>query len=211
MKATCAYCNKSFYAERSSRKYCSNTCRQKAYLNRHHPNKSTNRKTIVDANEVSMGINGVSLVFKWPELLSQVEYYLIYAPDLCVYKRNEWDTIEKSIVSWVNIRVKCLLNQILLLSYRKSVKHETLQLFQTVLLEFIQSEPFLHLPHDYPCQHFILDLYTYLGKILVYVPGPFPNGVKLIISFHCKAKIYGMIYAMGDQVPLKRFSELTFS
>jgi MYND finger len=37
LEVRCARCDKGFRARRSSAKYCSNACRQMAYLDRHKP------------------------------------------------------------------------------------------------------------------------------------------------------------------------------
>lgn len=41
MKKECEYCKKEFKPERATRKYCSDTCKQYAYLKRHGMNQST--------------------------------------------------------------------------------------------------------------------------------------------------------------------------
>jgi hypothetical protein len=37
LEACCARCDKAFWAQRITARYCSNACRQMAYLDRHRP------------------------------------------------------------------------------------------------------------------------------------------------------------------------------
>jgi len=52
LKVRCARCDKGFRARRSSAKYCSNACRQLAYLNRHHPPGAGGPLTLADLDQL---------------------------------------------------------------------------------------------------------------------------------------------------------------
>ena len=53
MIGTCKYCKEEYFMKRTDAKYCSNTCRQKAYLKR---KRKANKRFFTDAEKLAREI-----------------------------------------------------------------------------------------------------------------------------------------------------------
>jgi ribosomal protein S27AE len=51
LEVRCARCGEVFLAQRITRRYCSNACRQMAYLNRHRPPGGGGPVTLADVEQ----------------------------------------------------------------------------------------------------------------------------------------------------------------
>lgn len=212
MEKQCERCGNNFQSKRDTKKFCSETCKQYAYLIRHGLNIP--RLHIVnndnDSNQQLFKMEN-KISFEQPHIIKLIEDYLnkqnhldsmIANPDLY------WNKNDALIIKWGNMRLKCILHNLIRLSYKPKVFPATLSALSEAMTQFVRSNKFRLLPENYPYKFFVKQLTEKMRE----VAGQSINysDVKLPLSQRRKAEFIAILYNLSSLTPLRKFSELTF-
>lgn len=115
---------------------------------------------------------------------------------------------EISTVCWVNERLKCLLHCLLKVSHRAFVNHPTLAALARGFGLLAASQHFRQLPPFYPYDRFIERKAQQLLRVTQEAAAY--KKIKCSMDVEQKIKVLCMLHEIGDSVPLRKFSELTF-
>ena len=222
MKKICTYCKKEFEAKRIDKHYCSSSCRQLNHLQRKavemfgtNTKEEQNVKPLIDTSTEN--------VKTLPEIIIQEKEFkpvqsrfiidvceLLKRRDVehnlyCYMKDNK--TIIKSI-AWVNVRLRCLIEVLLLISERKNLPLNDLIEITNAFICLNKSEQFKKLPENFPYYHLVKDLRDKLKVICIENEHSEEVTLKLnrrlkteLIVYRCELR------TVGSKV---KFSELNF-
>jgi len=215
MKKECLQCQKPFKAIRLSRKYCSDTCKYNAFLQRHGYDPLA--KDTVNNVKVNVSNSTVNVINDKTGKKSQ-SYDEIYSPMLDTiskylneedgFNEQEWNNNYTDTILWVNIRLKCLLNQLLRLCYLRSVTYGTLETLYNAFNSIATSDIIKKLPENAPHIAYIHEL---LEKLNILLHKTTQQGsIKLFIALPTKAKMIAVMSRIGQDIPFKKFSQLQF-
>ena len=115
-----------------------------------------------------------------------------------------WDD-EDPNVEWVNIHLRCVMENIIRLSEYNTIDKETLLRLKDGLNKIVNSYPFNNLPSDYPFIQVTIELAERMNELATNNKS---ENTPLRINFKAKAKLASMCYQMKDNVPLLKFNEL---
>lgn len=196
----CIRCNKPLEGKRNTKKYCSNTCKQYAYLNR-----SFNSVTNLEGMKLSVDISdnavqseeGILLTSKIKQheqieliknkteeaknqekenkdegynyiqvdLLNKAQQVLILSDvkeDYFSDNQKRGGRITQSNVgafAFVLPRIRCLVENLFQLSYKRKVHYKTANAFYKAIEEILRSEQLKQLPGDFPFFEDLCKLY----------------------------------------------------
>ena len=248
MEKQCLRCGKPFTPKRNTKKFCSETCKQYAYLIRHglsiqsfdgiyvndgkkisinNDNKNSIVNDLITVKEKNIPVIDVkikpiakintnvnreeNIVFERPQIIQLIEYHLNHQYHLNTmvgHPDSLWNEKEALLIKWVNMRLKCILHNLIKLSYKEKVFSETICAIAEALSKMVGSTYFKMLPNNYPYKIFIEHL---AGKIQALKKQAFQCGeIKLSLSQEKKAEYIVMLYNLSNLTPLRKFSELAF-
>lgn len=178
----CLHCNKPIESKRNTKKYCSNTCKQYSYLKRNLGEVfPTEIKTIeeirnqdyeTDKKQLSksippIGNSGYKKIR--PKVLSLLEN-----PPFNVERYSEYLSTRIGgkirpenirAFSYVCRRVRCIIENLFLLSYKRKVYFNTIHHLRKALEETLTSDYVKQIPSDFPFSEILFDLYMQLKEL----------------------------------------------
>ncbi|MBW8683526.1 hypothetical protein [Chitinophaga rhizophila] len=227
MTTTCQYCGTPMQALRSTRKYCSDTCKQLAFYKRNglaladaDTNTSTGNEPAVLLEEAKTDANKPDyLVRQQDQPYQQVYSRLLEAVQECLDSNNYtfifenpdqyWGTYGIQPVKWVSLRLRCLLENMLRLSNIPSIPNEALVLLRDSFADMAAAHPYRQLPADYPYTALVKDIIHNLDRIVYNVK---PKGkTRFRLTLKRKAALIACRFTLAAMVPLVKFRELNFS
>src|ERR1035437_7269677 len=204
MEKECVRCGKSFQSKRNTKKFCSETCKQYAYLIRHGLNiqRLTAVNNVNDTKKTQL-IMEEKTTFEQPLIIKLIENYLFNQ-----YGSDTFISQPSLATKWVNIRLKCILHNLIRLSYKPKVFPATLSALSEALEQLTHSIKYKYLPENYPYSFFI-KLLTDKMRIVAEQCIDYSE-IKLPLSQRRKAEFIAVLYNLSSQTPLRKFNELTF-
>lgn len=116
-----------------------------------------------------------------------------------------WDDTSPN-TEWVNVRLRCIAENILRLSEYESIDRESLLRLTDALNKTVNSDAFSRLT-DYPFRSLTMQVAERMNALL---SGNKNNQISLRIDLKTKARLVSMRYQMKENVPLIKFDEMTF-
>lgn len=196
----CLHCNKPIEGKRNTKKYCSNTCKQYAYLNRSFNSSSNleemkldlaisdnavqsekqqlvtikteqheqkelikNKTREIVVQEKDNDIEGYK--YLQIDLLDRIQQAIIFSDVKHNYfseNTNRGGRISQNNVgafAFVLPRIRCLVENLFQLSYKKKVYHKTASTFYKAIEQVLLSEQLKQLPGDFPFFEDLCKLY----------------------------------------------------
>lgn len=228
MIKTCTYCKKEFEAKRIDKHFCSASCRQLNHLQRkavvlfgNVPKEVENVKTDeqnvktypikIEEKIIEKQINDIVNEFKpinskfIKEIVSLLKRRTI-EEDLHSFIRNNKQYFKS--IAWVNVRLRCLIEVLLLVSERKRLPLIDLIEITNAFICLVRSEHFKKLPINFPYYNIVKDLRDKLKIICIENEGIQELPLKLnrrlkieLIVYRCELR------AVASKI---KFSELNF-
>lgn len=228
MIKTCTYCKKEFEAKRIDKHFCSASCRQLNHLQRkavvlfgNVSNEVGNVKTDeqnvktypvkIEEKIIEKQVNDVENEFKQvsskfiKEIISLLKRRSI-EEDLHLFIRNNKQHFKS--IAWVNVRLRCLIEVLLLVSERKRLPLIDLIEITNAFICLIKSEHFKKLPTHFLYYNIAKDLRDKLKVICIENEGVQELPLKLnrrlkieLIVYRCELR------AVASKI---KFSELNF-
>ncbi len=227
MTTTCQYCGTPMQALRSTRKYCSDTCKQLAFYKRNglaladaETNTLTGNEPAVLQAEAKTDVDKPDYMIRQQDQpYQQVYSRLLEAVQECLDSNNYtfvfenpdqyWGTYAIQPVKWVSLRLRCLLENMLRLSNMPSIPNETLVLLRDSFADMVAARPYRQLPADYPYTALVKEIIHNLDRILYNVK---PKGdTRFRLTLNRKASFIACRFTLAAMVPLVKFRELSFS
>lgn len=121
---------------------------------------------------------------------------------------THWEMNDVKNILWVNIRLRCLLVNLVRMSNFSSVDRESFTELTNGFISLYNSQAFQKLPADYPYANLFAELTDWLrdyaGKQRE------TNIVKVILTIKRKALLTAICYELTQNTEKVKFSELTF-
>lgn len=232
MIKTCAYCKEEFDAKRIDKNYCSASCRQLNHLQRKAVElfgvslKAENVKASIDISEQSVKTvlpENLKHEERNPavQLKKEKEYKFMQSKFVeevgTLYKARSIkhthylfsnDKLINKNLTWINIRLRCLIEAVLFISERNSISLADLIELTNAFILLIKSEHFKKLPENYPFKHFAVDFKNKLKRICT----ENEDAEDVPLKLNRKLKIDLIVYRceLRAVVPKIKFSELNF-
>lgn len=196
----CLHCNKPIEGKRNTKKYCNNTCKQYAYLNR-----SFNSSPNLEEMKLDLGISDNVVQSEKQQLVTikteqheQKELIKNKTQEIVIQEKDNdlegykylqidlLDRIQQTIIfsdvkehyfsdntnrggritqnnvgafAFVLPRIRCLVENLFQLSYKKKVYHKTAFTFYKAIEQILLSEQLKQLPGDFPFFEDLCKLY----------------------------------------------------
>ncbi|MFZ5552908.1 MAG: hypothetical protein ACOZCO_07315 [Bacteroidota bacterium] len=176
----CLHCNQPIVSKRKTKKYCSNTCKQYAYLHR-----TTVVPPAIDKNEkVEPIINEDNYDYEEQPVITEPKSgYKKIRPKILSMLDHPPFNLEKYLeyfstriggrirpenfrsFGYVCKRIRCIIENLFMLSYKIKVHFNTVHFLRKALEETLTSDHMKYLPADFPFGELFLDLYKQLGEL----------------------------------------------
>jgi len=148
----CAYCNKPFAVFRKDKRYCSNSCKQMAFLKRQNVKPSID---VLGMDIIKKESNKYKPLIYEDDERGYISVKCKWVNDLYNQFDNrghdEW--LRRHITSqveWISIHYRCLLDSVLTMSNMKAIEWVDLAELTNAFTFLITSDYFKTLPEDYP-------------------------------------------------------------
>lgn len=225
MSTTCHYCGKAMQAQRSTRKYCSDNCKQLSFYKRNGlllAGIDTAEETVLSTSlyEEDVAVMEPKIMKELPKEKEEYQYIdssLITEIENCLscnhldmFQRPQqyWSSYTLPSIKWVSIRLRCLLENLLRLSCVPAVNFETLDALKEAFCDIAASTEFRKLPASYPYANTIKELAQKLtGITKAMKPG---QSTLLRLTLTRKATLIACRFTLAGMVPLEKFRELNF-
>lgn len=227
MIKTCAYCNKEFEARRVDKHFCSASCRQLNHLQKKaitlfgNESKSIEEPKEVIIHQTTPAIEEESVVIKKEktvekqykelesrfvnDIISQLKRRSIEVSIQAYVQNNKAFT--KS-VSWINVRLRCLIEILLLISERKSLPLADLVEITNAFTLLLKSEHLKNISEHYPYYQLIKDLRDKLKNI--YIENEDSDFVQIKLVRRVKIDLIVYRCELRSVASKVKFSELNF-
>ena len=218
---TCEHCNKPFEAKRSTKKYCSNTCRQYAYQKRRpvleesdvssETNMGITEQPIISQRIESSGNKSIALIpgskrseesgyeYFWPDIFTRIEDECCkqtYLDDLYfkpAHLSGKLSPVNASDFSYVCPRIICILENLFFLSYKRRVYYNTIHVLFLALQEVLVSDQLKRMPEPFPFFSDVWKLYKQIKGFDAMLKDN-KEGIKFTLE---KNSIARFIYILG--------------
>ncbi len=220
MEKECARCGKPFQSKRDTKKFCSETCKQYAYLIRHGLDIERLR-TVNNVNDTINVNNNTTanshikteekITFERPLIINLIEDCMNnqhHLDSMIAHPDNYWNSNDALIVKWMNMRLKCILHNLIKLSYKAKVFPATFLALSNALMQLVRSNQYKMLPKNYPYSFFIQQMSEKIKAIAE--QSNYYGEVKLPLSQKKKAEYIVILYNLSNLTPLRKFNELKF-
>ena len=212
MEKQCERCGNTFQSKRDTKKFCSETCKQYAYLIRHGLNIPRLHivSNVNDTNQQHFKMEE-KISFEQPHIIKLIENILNNQRDLDSMIANPdsyWNKSDALAIKWSNMRLKCILHNLIRLSYKPKVFPATLSALSEAMAQFVRSNKYRLLPENYPYKFFIKHLTEKIREVAEQSINY--SEIKLPLSQRKKAEFIAILYNLSALTPLRKFSELTF-
>lgn len=229
MIKTCTYCKKEFEAKRIDKHYCSSSCRQLNHLQRKavemfgtNTKEEQNAKPLIDTSTENVKTDRQNVKTLPDIITSEKEFkpvqsrFIIDVSELlkrrdaehnlyCYMKDNK--TIIKSI-AWVNVRLRCLIEVLLLISERKNLPLNDLIEITNAFICLTKSDQLKKLPDNFPYHHLVKDLRDKLKVICI--ENEHSEEVPLKLNRRLKTELIVYRCELRTVASKVKFSELNF-
>jgi hypothetical protein len=266
MTKNCLYCGNPIVSKRSTKKYCSENCKQLAFYKRtllqlsppstpDYPlpdesgqsddaddfplkEKALNVKQTLNGN-ISFGqldevneneqidttvlpknqpVNAKSFTVN-PHMtyqplessfIAKIVEYTDNSSDMLMFQnpRKYWGLYDLTIVKWVSLRLRCLLESLLKLSNLPAIDYATLITIKDAFTDLVASGNFKRLPSNYPHIEFIKELEQSLAFIVKQYKRC--DDIRFRLTVKRKIEIIAKRFMMADFVPAAKFYDLDF-
>ena len=226
----CLHCNKPIEGKRNTKKYCSNTCKQYAYLNRSFasPTSPSSVSLISNENKTEEPNNETLIVASTNGNNNVTDNYFENNPHLLntpiTHHEDEQQLIEKEEYQYITVdildrirhgyyslstgkeyftgntnrggrfteqnlpafsytvpRVRCIIENLFLLSYKKKVFYKTIKTISKALDEILFSDYLKALPNDFPFFNDLLKLHEQFRPLAKALEGD-KEGIKFTLN-----------------------------
>lgn len=217
----CLHCNKPIEGKRNTKKYCSNTCKQYAYLSRsftptvsfsgiqlsgsNHGNGAQvkeqglliikselheqieltkNKPQEIDIEKKEGEVEGYNYI--QVDLLNKVQQVLILSDCRQDYfsdnqRKGRITQNNMGAFAFVLPRIRCLVENLFQLSYRRKVYYKTSYTFYKAIEQILLSEQLKQLPGDFPFYEDLCKLYEQFGSLSKHLEQE-TEGVKFTLT-----------------------------
>lgn len=126
---------------------------------------------------------------------------------------SHWSVEETKSILWVNVRLRCLLDNLVKLSIRSHTNYETISALANAFIALNNSEAYKSLPNDYPYTNLIAELTDLFRSIALNSLSQKQTSARIPIwmSVKRKSSIVAACHELADSTEKVRFSELNFS
>lgn len=267
MTKNCLYCGNPIVSKRSTKKYCSENCKQLAFYKRTQLQLSPpstpdypllDERTCLndDANDFPLEENalnvkqtvngnisfgqlaegneneriGITLlpnnqpvnvksftvnpqaIYRPVEcsFIAKIVEYTDNSSDMLMFQNPQkyWGLYDLSIVKWVSLRLRCLLENLLKLSSLPAIDYATVTTVKDAFTDLISSGNFKRLPSNYPNTGFIKELEQSLAFIVKQYKRY--DDIRFRLTPKRKVEIIAKRFMMADFVPAAKFYDLDF-
>ena len=250
----CLTCNKSFTPERSTKKYCSDTCKQIAFYQRNTPIQSPlndngslpfagkqeeESSVLMIAATTLQGDQPVPFTIpltvndkKEPDnatennqsLSVNAKYQVVHSPlidaiaeavdgdtELLIMTTNPqhyWQGDTLATVTWISIRLRCLLENLLWLGRHSLIERKTFVHIRNAFSAMLASSNFKRLPLNYPYTNLIKELEQQCNSIAGQHKKK--SSFRLQLTDKRKVQFIATRFLLAAFVPKVKFSDLNF-
>lgn len=228
MIKTCAYCNKEFEAKRVDKHFCSASCRQLNHLQKKaitlfgNDSKTIDEPKVVTISQTAPAIEEEPVVTKKEkavekqykeiqsrfvnDIISQLKRRSIEVSIQAYVQNNK--SLARSI-SWVNVRLRCLIEILLLISERKILPLADLVEITNAFTLLLKSEHLKKIMEHYPYYELIKDLRDKLKHI--YLENEDSDFVQIKLVRRVKIDLIVYRCELRSVASKVKFSELNFN
>ncbi|SIT34264.1 hypothetical protein SAMN05421788_11582 [Filimonas lacunae] len=212
-------------AQRSTRKYCSDNCKQLSFYKRNglllagieSAEETDLLAPLQEQEEAAIVAQPVKESLKDKEEYEHIYSSLINEIDDCLnsghlvmfqHPQQYWSSYTLPTVKWVSIRLRCLLENLIRLSNLPAVNYATLDALKEAFNNILASAEFRKLPASYPYSNTIKEL---AQKITITAKAVTPHqNTRLRLTRARKASLIACRFTLAGMVPLAKFSDLNF-
>lgn len=226
----CLHCNKPIEGKRNTKKYCSNTCKQYAYLNRsfalptnpisvsvslisnENKTEEQNNETLIvvpsngnNASSNDFGINSHLITkpishheykkeiieeeyqYITTDILDRIQhgyYSLTMGKEYFTSNTNRGGRFTEqnlAAFSYTVPRIRCIIENLFLLSYKKKVFYKTIKTINKAIDEILFSDYLKALPNDFPFFNDLLKLHEQFSPFAKALEGD-KEGIKFTLN-----------------------------
>lgn len=222
----CLHCQQTFTPKRKTKKYCSNTCKQYAYLSRNPVYGEIANENIENmGNTISINEpeQKISLIENKPFISHNYEKIRPRILDLMetsftfITSGYFLDYIEENIFpenakAFTNICKKtyCIIENLFFLSYKRKVYCNTIHCLYEALVETLNTEQLKKIPEDFP---FLSDLFEIQQQLkeLLKILRQNKEGIKFSMEINKKAKYTHTLKLLREELGDRPSFRKTFS
>lgn len=123
-----------------------------------------------------------------------------------------WPVEEAKSVLWVNVRLRCLLDNLVNLSLRSHTNYETVSSLANAFIDLSNSEAYKNLPADYPYTNLIAELTEMLRSVALecYSQKKAIEKIPIWMSVKRKSSIIAACTELANSTEKVKFSQLSF-
>lgn len=228
----CLHCHKPIEGKRSTKKYCSSTCKQYAYLNRNFsiPNE---QKFIPDSNIKPQILENSEIVLKneyqknlqqvikeeneyqyiTPEILDKIQHGYISLNIGKNYFSNNASNGGRitndnfAAFSYFVPRLRCIIENLFQISYKSKVHHKTIKAISMALEEMLRSDKIKMLPNDFPFIDDFIKLFDQFLPLARALEGD-KEGIKFTLNKAAIVRYIMILYLIRDCTKKEPFNKL---
>lgn len=227
----CLHCDKPIEGKRSTKKYCSSTCKQYAYLNRNF-NMPNGLNLVPDRNIKSQILENNEIVLKaeerkniqhlimeeeyqyiTPEILDKIQHGYISLNIGKNYFSNNTNNGGRitnnnfSAFSYFVPRLRCIIENLFQISYKSKVYFKTIKAISMALEEMLKSEQIKMLPNDFPFIDDFIKLFDQFLPLARVLEGD-KEGIKFTLNKAAIVRYIMILYLVRDCTKKEPFNKL---
>ncbi|MDP3556504.1 MAG: hypothetical protein Q8T03_03960 [Bacteroidota bacterium] len=228
----CLHCHKPIEGKRSTKKYCSSTCKQYAYLNRNFsiPNE---QKFIPDSNIKPQILENSEIVLKnedqknlqqvikeeneyqyiTPEILDKIQHGYISLNIGKNYFSNNTSNGGRitndnfAAFSYFVPRLRCIIENLFQISYKSKVYYKTIKAISMALEEMLRSDKIKMLPNDFPFIDDFIKLFDQFLPLARALEGD-KEGIKFTLNKVAIVRYVLILHLIRDCTKRESFNKL---
>lgn len=230
----CLHCNKPIEGKRNTKKYCSNTCKQYAYLSRNFAMPSNlnsvslisneNKTDLENKESNSIVLNSRNNIPETKNQLIEQEYEYIQADILDriqeSYITQDYTSLyfttknggrvtpqNISAFSYVLPRIRCIIENLFQLTYKRRLYYRTAITICKAIEEMLLSEYIKLLPTDFPFFEDLLKLHGQFDPIARSLEGD-KEGIKFTLNKAAIVRYIMILNLIRDSTKKEPFEKL---
>lgn len=228
----CLHCHKPIEGKRSTKKYCSSTCKQYAYLNRNFsmPNElklvpnGNIKSQILENNEIVLKVEELKNIqhvikeegeyqYITPEILDKIQHGYISLNIGKNYFSNNTNNGGRitnnnfSAFSYFVPRLRCIIENLFQISYKSKVHYKTIKAISMALEEMLRSEQIKMLPNDFPFIDDFIKLFDQFLPLARALEGD-KEGIKFTLNKTAIVRYIMILYLVRDCTKKEPFNKL---
>jgi hypothetical protein len=228
----CLHCHKPIEGKRNTKKYCSSTCKQYAYLNRNF-SIPKEPKLVPDSNSISPVLENNKIVLKveeqkniqevvkgeeeyqyiTPEILNKIQHGYIslnIGKNYFSNNTNNGGRINNnnfSAFSYFVPRLRCIIENLFQISYKSKVHYKTIKAISMALEEMLKSEQIKMLPNDFPFIDDFIKLFDQFLPLARSLAGD-KEGIKFTLNKTAIVRYIMILHLVRDCTKKEPFNKL---